>query len=346
MLCGVPRTVLHWVLLAPVSGGVIALAAPVPPAPWGPATVPNTVCRTHLWQQLQQIHMEQPRKANKSLTFAESKYSKSPSNRRLWFHYGRPGTMYFRRNEALAKMLGHVRPRRVFEFAGNGGFAAQAALRNWDVRWGLQYWLHSDFAKPALEHAAFLFSRRFVDPNLDSDRAKLAGWAAPALPYMTVIAEANDTRGRRVCGAVARVDLADPATLRAVCAGSRFDTVATISFEHFGNDLGLICALPPGTNFVFCVPNFKAWTHFRWFQTAEEIQDRYRGLLSAGPPPPYPPPHLQGCSRTADDHGRRYPPSWTPPPRPRFHAPRPSHVNAPPPPFRHSVCLEVQPGLA
>ena len=301
MHCRIPQTVLHWVLLALTSGGVIALAAPVPPAASGPATVPfGTVCRARMWRQLLQIHIKQPQKANKSLTFAEARYSKHSSNQRLWYHYGAPHTMYFHRNKALAQMLGrNVRPRRVFEFAGNGGFAAQAALHNQDVCKSLQYWLHSDFAKPALEHAAFLFSQSLMDPSLNSDRAKPADWAAPELPYMTVISNAKDTGGRPVCGAVARIDLSDTAVMRAVCAGSQFDTVVTISFEHFGDDLGLIRAMPPGTNFVFTVPNFKAWTHFRWFQTVEEIQHRYRGLLSAGPPPPNP---LHPTCRDAVEH--------------------------------------------
>ena len=48
-----------------------------------------------------------------------------------------------------------------------------------------------------------------------------------------------------------------------------FDTYVTISFEHFGDDLGIIRTLPAGANFIFSVPNFDHDEHYNIFASPE-----------------------------------------------------------------------------
>ena len=71
-------------------------------------------------------------------------YDEFAKDPKYWSRWGAPATMYGQRNSALAAMLGGYHARRVFEFAGNGGFFAQRALNTSSVLERLEMWTHSD----------------------------------------------------------------------------------------------------------------------------------------------------------------------------------------------------------
>jgi len=58
-----------------------------------------------------------------------------------------------------------------------------------------------------------------------------------------------------------------------------YDTVVCTSLEHLKNDLGLIVEIPSGTRFYFSVNNIFQPGHFRAFDDADEVRERYEDLL-------------------------------------------------------------------
>lgn len=51
--------------------------------------------------------------------------------------------------------------------------------------------------------------------------------------------------------------------------------------EHIHEDARLLGRIAPGTRFIGSVPNFPARAHVRYFQTAEEVRQRYGSQFSA-----------------------------------------------------------------
>jgi len=59
-----------------------------------------------------------------------------------------------------------------------------------------------------------------------------------------------------------------------------YDTYICTAFEHIEKDLALIKLMKRGANFIFSVPNFRHYTHFRTFQNENEIRQRYSEWLN------------------------------------------------------------------
>jgi hypothetical protein len=60
------------------------------------------------------------------------------------------------------------------------------------------------------------------------------------------------------------------------------DTFVTTSFEHIEHDFELIGQFPPGACFMFCVAGFEDPEHYRVFDSAAGIRDRYGDVLTIG----------------------------------------------------------------
>eukprot|EP00746_Dinoflagellata_sp_MGD_P054862 gnl/MRDRNA2_/MRDRNA2_239577_c0_seq1.p1 gnl/MRDRNA2_/MRDRNA2_239577_c0~~gnl/MRDRNA2_/MRDRNA2_239577_c0_seq1.p1 ORF type:complete len:211 (+),score=19.35 gnl/MRDRNA2_/MRDRNA2_239577_c0_seq1:85-633(+) len=144
----------------------------------------------------------------------------------------------------------------------------------------LTHWVHSEFSRPALNYATFLFHDQSLlsDRHVNADESffKAKGWEAH-LPFSVMYPKEHPS----VLLEVAEVDMGNRKRLAENANLDAFDTFVTISFEHFGDDLGLIRDLPQGSNFVFGVPNFDSCCgfHFRWFDNEKAIHDRYNGVL-------------------------------------------------------------------
>lgn len=54
--------------------------------------------------------------------------------------------------------------------------------------------------------------------------------------------------------------------------------ICTEVLEHLDDDLHVLSLLPKGIRFIFSVPNYRAKTHKRVFNTLDEIINRYSGL--------------------------------------------------------------------
>ena len=91
------------------------------------------------------------------------------------------------RSEVLnsqAYLLFYHAPRRVFEFAGNGGFLMQRALLEVGARSRLVDWVHSDFALASLEYPIALVSDLAIlrDLTADVDKAVARRRSSPSRP--------------------------------------------------------------------------------------------------------------------------------------------------------------------
>lgn len=60
-----------------------------------------------------------------------------------------------------------------------------------------------------------------------------------------------------------------------------YDTVVSLEFlEHVERDLDVLRRIKPGTNFIGSVPSFPSESHVRWFDTVEEVSERYSDLFT------------------------------------------------------------------
>ena len=144
---------------------------------------------------------------------------------------------YFRRNVMLMNLIKQkCRPKRIFEFAGSGGFLANLILENIE---GIEFYHHTDFTNIAVGCAKSLLDKyeNCVVEKVDIDK------------------EYNEINF------------------------SVYDTFICISFEHLEHDLEIISRIPKNSLFIFCVPNFNAYTHVRYFNSEEKIFERYTSLL-------------------------------------------------------------------
>jgi len=195
---------------------------------------------------------------------------------------GCTGHKYVARNALMASLIGTAAPRRVFEFAGNGGFLMQTALLTPSVHTRLVEWVHSDFAFGAVEYAAVIISdnRLLGDMSVNADPVVAArratGWRA-MLPFSRVLTRdaAPLPLSDKLNITVLQVDIRNPPFQL-----STFDTVVTISFEHILEDLGVIRKLKVGTAFVFGVATFAHHEHHRHFTSATEVRQRYCEMLN------------------------------------------------------------------
>jgi len=98
---------------------------------------------------------------------------------------------------------------------------------------------------------------------------------------------------------VVQIDMSDLQVLKSSINFAYFDLVATISFEHFGQDLEMISTLfQPGTWFLFGVAAFPHKQHFRYFSNEQEIRDRYGPVLDIHT--------VQGLSRRGEPNPRKF----------------------------------------
>jgi len=210
------------------------------------------------------------------LTKPASMYESKKENKHLWSAFGAPTTPYGARNTLFVQLLQKVGPKRVFEFAGNGGFLMQKALMNCDLLDTMKHWIHAEFSRPVLDYATFLVSHEEIlySPNLNPDQIKPDDWHVP-LPFATMLPNAQPS----VSVDIIHLDFSNAEQVRTSLNLNLFDTFATISFEHFYDDIGIIRRLPVGANFLFCVPNFGGPEHFRKFRNKEEIKSRYGEAL-------------------------------------------------------------------
>merc|ERR1712107_952780 len=77
---------------------------------------------------------------------------------RLWSMFGQSRGQTAVRNRAMVSMLSRIGPRRVFEWAGYGGFFLQRVLLETSTRNSVQHWVHAEYALGALDYAVFLLS--------------------------------------------------------------------------------------------------------------------------------------------------------------------------------------------
>lgn len=221
--------------------------------------------------------MESEYKSPSNLTKPRELYETKAQNLRLWSFFGASWTGYARRNAVIANMLLSVKAQRVFEFAGNGAFLARHAIVDPMVRCSVIHWVHSDFFRPTLRYASFLFHHEDIlfNSSIDVDQAIPEHWEAK-LPMTTLIPA--------TCPAtvveILNLDTSNSTALSRAVKLTHFDTFVTISFEHFMDDLALIRSLPAGATFIFCVPNFDDPEHFRYFKSNDEVKARYSDILT------------------------------------------------------------------
>lgn len=221
-------------------------------------------------------HLSRTR-SNIDKSFPQAMYELKEKNSQMWSFFG-PNTTYGVRNQKTVDILGEIGSERVFEFAGNGGFVAQAAVLHPKLRKTLKTWLSSEFSTPVLDYAAFLFQspNALFHPERDPRELITSEWHPPKYP-MTVSHQTYP--GHQVELTVQRIDMSDIATLKKCLGFQQFDSFVTISMEHFGNDLEIITAFPVGSHFVFGLAGFDDIEHFRYFEGEDEITQRYSGYL-------------------------------------------------------------------
>ena len=202
----------------------------------------------------------------------------------LWKRFGRQGTQYGKRNSLMASVIAMAAPRRVFEFAGNGGFLMQRALLEVGARSRLVDWVHSDFALASLEYPIALVSDLAIlrDLTADVDKAVARRRSSPsarvALPFSRMVsldAAVEGAPAHPINITICQVDVRSPPFDL-----STFDMVVTISFEHILEDIKVIQMLSVGTQFIFGVATFRHPEHHRHFTSAAAVHKRYCSLLN------------------------------------------------------------------
>lgn len=196
-------------------------------------------------------------KSGKPVSFYEQ------NNKMAFFAQG----IYKVRNVAMARVVNNLRPVRVFEFAGSGGFFAREVWRGAPP--SLTFYYHSDFTDVALRNVLSMAANA-TELAGDGPVHVAPGFRVPPLPFR-----------RRVRHFDVEIDRVDVVEWFGTDAHRQqmqpFDVFASISFEHFEDDLGMLARLPRSSMFVFCVPNFDAPAHMRFFADERSIRERYDG---------------------------------------------------------------------
>lgn len=254
------------------------------------------------WQRLPQdvLHYMRVRRRKKNIGDDNSKpvewYEDSKSNLQLWKSFS--GGLYRERNQVMSHLIRNVaKPARVFEFAGNGAFLPRQVLLdiandNNNKTAVLQHWVHSEFSKPVLQYASFLFDPQnrdvFWNASADIDHAfRERNGQESKIPLKTRVmspstAAAFPGRGSTTTTVVevVNIDMADLNVIQSSVDFAFFDMIITISFEHFGRDLEMITKVfAPGCWFLFGVAGFADRQHFRHFTSEQEIRQRYDPVL-------------------------------------------------------------------
>jgi SAM-dependent methyltransferase len=151
--------------------------------------------------------------------------------------------LYHERNQTILRLLAPYRPRRIFEFACAGGFLARLLLENVST---IERYTCTNFSPRVVEYCKKQLShfRQCEVGLINAD-----------------VVSAND---------IAQSGLDD------------YDTFVTTSLEHIEHDFELIGQFPPGGCFVFCVAGFEDPEHYRVFDSAAGIRDRYGDVLTIG----------------------------------------------------------------
>lgn len=78
-----------------------------------------------------------------------------------------------------------------------------------------------------------------------------------------------------------RLEVADARSTDLYTA-EKFDVaIATEVLEHILDDLMIVERIPRGTLFLGTVPNFDYTSHVRWFESAEQVRERYGSLFES-----------------------------------------------------------------
>eukprot|EP00928_Gymnodinium_smaydae_P099724 TRINITY_DN9595_c0_g1_i2.p1 TRINITY_DN9595_c0_g1~~TRINITY_DN9595_c0_g1_i2.p1 ORF type:complete len:312 (+),score=31.71 TRINITY_DN9595_c0_g1_i2:90-1025(+) len=159
---------------------------------------------------------------------------------RLWKLFGVHSNKA-KRNMVMVDVLAKLRPRRVLEWAGYGGFFVQAMLTHEMLRNQVKHWVHVELSSGALDYSVFL---------LQND---------------TLIRSERRCRSGRASGHLVNLE--------------KFDTFVAASFGHFILDLEFLQILPPQSRFVFSVKNYGHRLGVRYFNNVQEIYNRYARYL-------------------------------------------------------------------
>ncbi len=152
--------------------------------------------------------------------------------------------IYHYRNVMLTEMIkgAGLEPINIFEMACSYGFLAQMILEKCSV----SRYVCSNFSKQVFD-----YTEKQLNVNEDT-RVSVA------------LIDANDIPFK---------NLASYPSIR------NFTVVCT-SFEHLEHDREIIDLFPEGAHFFFSVPDFTSKGHFRYFNSTEEICQRYEDLLN------------------------------------------------------------------
>ncbi len=202
-------------------------------------------------------------------------YEAKRENAYLWKRFG--FRQYQERNKIFVEYINQVKPKRVFEFAGNGGFLPRTLMSNTTTGvHSVDHWVHSEFNMLTLQYASFIFgnqdilyhNRYDLDVLIRNDCYK----RAVDVPMKT---EVRDTTVELV-----EIDMSNVKVLKESINFAYFDMITTISWEHFRDDLEMIKDLfPSGSWFLFSVASFNHEEHFRYFETRKSIHERYDDVL-------------------------------------------------------------------
>jgi len=150
---------------------------------------------------------------------------------------------YQERNQTILRFLKPHQPRRIFEFACAGGFLARLLLDH----------------VPSIE--------RYTCTNFSP---RVVAFCEKQLLHFRQCDVGRINADVMSSSDIANLRLAD------------YDTFLTTSFEHIEHDLKLIARLPPHRCFVFGVAGFDDPEHYRVFNSAAEIRERYEKVLTVG----------------------------------------------------------------
>lgn len=154
--------------------------------------------------------------------------------------------IYRHRNRVLSAMVVRVEPRNILELAASYHYLMREIT---DACGASMYGVPNIF-----NYACTNFSSSVVQCM----RENAEMYAYPAKQYFVL--DAND--------------LLKPDT-----SLDDYDTVICTSLEHLEHDRKIIETFRKGMNFFFCVPNFTAAGHFRYFENEDAIKERYGDLL-------------------------------------------------------------------
>lgn len=205
-------------------------------------------------------------------------YEEKSENKVLWANFAHK--QYQERNKIFVEYIHQVKPKRVFEFAGNGGFLPRLLVTDREYGKGtdvVDHWVHSEFNMLTLQYASFVLGNGDVtylgeDFNIDRLIRNDCYGRSVDVPMK------SDIDGTTF--EVVEIDMSDVKVLKESIDFSYFDMITTISYEHFRDDLDMIRDIfPSGAWFLFSVASFPHPEHFRHFKTEESVHERYGEVM-------------------------------------------------------------------